>query len=661
MPHTFEAKAIVPGREFNLSENEDAGIQQASKTYSVKAEDGHVLGSGGELKAFGKLSFNPRTASITESIFIANTSGVLFENRDMDSNYEIGGSRNLLLRAVASSQLDQFLEINVLAEEKFGRQEDGSLVGISVQVDGAGVGSKMTVEIDGATHEGHRFLSLTPEDATFEMSEELKMDDRISDHLKGYAHPSIQKGLSDLEVVDYISGQIDRHLGNVFINPENGQVKGIDNDLAFPARSRDEILKSDAQLNSKMVGSLPKMISNETAEKIMKVSPEALGKHLASLQRPDGKGGLKPQEIQGAVIRFQELQAAIKNPRNAGIELVNFDEKTFRKAIEQQQKSFKNYLDQAVRTRGAIPGRTLETASLTDFTDAPRSSYLGSIVLEETKKKLSIKQDPELNGYRPANTARAAQRDPVYAEYAAKMQVAQRMLKGNPGAIENPVLRDEAKVLKDQKAQLEIKLAEYDKRLDELDHHSAGAMLKSLRYGGPSGAHDAFADKKIAVQQQLSEIERRLDQIAVEAITDDFKAGLFEHSANAVAQRQEGAPVMGVDAPAIQQAAAVPVAMGAPAPVQQAAAVQQPQPAIPAPGVVDQPHLEHHESVRDLLRANGIVRNSHFVREDQALKAAEPASGKADLSKAPKKLSVGEAAHLDKHHAPAAGEHHLHH
>ena len=53
--------------------------------------------------------------------------------------------------------------------------------------------------------------------------------------------PRIQKGLSDLQLFDAISGQVDRHAGNIYVDPETGTVTGIDDDRAFGQGQKPDV------------------------------------------------------------------------------------------------------------------------------------------------------------------------------------------------------------------------------------------------------------------------------------------------------------------------------------------------------------------------------------------------------------------------------------
>lgn len=56
----------------------------------------------------------------------------------------------MVSRAVASYQLDSLLQLGVVAEEKFGLDEQNRVFGISVLADGAGIQSEFRAEGPGS-------------------------------------------------------------------------------------------------------------------------------------------------------------------------------------------------------------------------------------------------------------------------------------------------------------------------------------------------------------------------------------------------------------------------------------------------------------------------------------------------------------------------------
>ncbi len=542
MPLDFEPKEIVPHDEISVTLNTDmiAGMQ-ASESYSVRAKDGHVLGEGGETRAFGKYGFDRKTASETVAKDFANSSGPLFDNsaRDYMNEPRHGGDRNLLTRAVASSQLDKHLGLNTLAEEKFGLV-DGRLIGISVQVDGAGLTGKFDTDQNGVQVEAHAFLAITPADTGHAASPALQ-NSGLPDHLKGYADPRIQKGLSDLEVMDYVSGQIDRHPGNVFVDPQNGKVKGIDNDLAFPEIDRADVLRSDVALRQKMVQTMPMMIHQDTARKLAAADPEAVRQMLGNITRPDGKPGLSAAEIDGAVARLQEIQQAIADPAAVpGFQVVQeFNDQTFLQAVDQQKATFQIQQDNMARKYGnPVGAKTFDNMVSKDLEDAYRSSYLGAVVMAEKQKSLEIAVRPDGNTMRPANTVTAARRDPQFVEFNNQVEAAKKNFKFKPDLIADTQLGQQVSDLQKEIADVKTKIAHYENETAKLDDHKAGALIRSLASGGVAGRKEFYADKKNDASQRLQEMESQLDELVSQAITDDMKADIYADAGIVVANQR---------------------------------------------------------------------------------------------------------------------------
>jgi hypothetical protein len=232
MPHPTDAVPgpVIQPSAFSLGENPFAIANQASTTLLVKAAEGYALGSNGETQAVAKSKVSsfgtPNGAA--EADELRKVSAALFEDyrpmgedgkfikqrtrgedgeiQGMFYNPTLGGDRGLLTRQVASYQADQLLGLNMVSEEKFGVDQHGNVLGMSVLADGGG-----------AMVAGKSLLNVN------------------------YSRPEIQRGLSDLQVSDFITGQVDRNPNNIFIDPVTGKVTGIDNDLAFPEVSREEV------------------------------------------------------------------------------------------------------------------------------------------------------------------------------------------------------------------------------------------------------------------------------------------------------------------------------------------------------------------------------------------------------------------------------------
>lgn len=379
------------------------------------------------------------TAKLKPTRTIAETSAPLFKEKEaMVNDPAKGGDRALLARSVATHQVDQLLGTNVIAEEKMAQSGD-KLLGVSVQADGAQIAGK---------HEGKDcFLQAN------------------------YADPRIQKGMCDLEAVDYITGQIDRHYGNVFIEPESGKVTGIDNDLAFPEQNREVMIRNDGAVEDKVVKGMPKMMSSETADKILAIRPDQLENLLSSIKNPDGTGGLSKEEIQGAVTRLQELQNAIKDP-NSGVQVVKeFNQETYNTLIQQQREQMvqdKPYLAQDL---SQPKNDFADVKQAGDIIKNTKASYLAGAVMEGRKYELQNGKIEEgvTYGLRDPGSAKKAQVDPAFAEYKKQEQAARQSMLQNPRGIEDLNLRREVTQLQAQKNDLQKQLDECQKKLDKMD------------------------------------------------------------------------------------------------------------------------------------------------------------------------------------------------
>ncbi len=199
---TKSERAPLQALNFTLGTNGDRNTQQASMTYSVVAENNSSLGTHGETKGIAK----------TMAPSDAQPKGA---SRLYTNSNNATGDCSLITRQVASNQADKLLGLNVIAEERYGVDRNGMVIGVSVQADGCNIVSNKGV---------------------------LQVDCR---------DPRIQKGLSDLQVIDFINGETDRHAGNIFIDPATGKVTGIDNDLSFPQM---DIRKVGGNAVDKIVG-----------------------------------------------------------------------------------------------------------------------------------------------------------------------------------------------------------------------------------------------------------------------------------------------------------------------------------------------------------------------------------------------------------------------
>jgi hypothetical protein len=121
--------------------------------------------------------------------------------------------------------------------------------------------------------------------------------------------PEFQRSMADLQVNDYLTGQVDRHSGNMFFDPKSGRVRGIDNDLAFGDLFNENFTSDDAQM-AKHVKNLPTHIDAETAERILAIDPLDYFSMLEGVE--DDPERLTGAEAVGSMDRLLALQEHVE-------------------------------------------------------------------------------------------------------------------------------------------------------------------------------------------------------------------------------------------------------------------------------------------------------------------------------------------------------------
>ena len=120
--------------------------------------------------------------------------------------------------------------------------------------------------------------------------------------------PDIRRDLSTLQLLDAITGEVDRHHGNVFICEEptrTGDTQyrayGIDNALSFGYREKGATRRSAFSHN---VG-FPQFVDRAVAQTLSKLTPDDLRETLGGL--------ISPLELGAAVARLQAVQAHVRD------------------------------------------------------------------------------------------------------------------------------------------------------------------------------------------------------------------------------------------------------------------------------------------------------------------------------------------------------------
>jgi hypothetical protein len=124
----------------------------------------------------------------------------------------------------------------------------------------------------------------------------------------------LQRGLSKLQLLDALAGQVDRHQGNYYIQRDaSGQVigvKGIDNDLAFGVGITPEAMTGKGKQIGKYRG-MPPVVDKEMALRIINVAPEDVKNALTGL--------LSEAEVAATLTRLTVLQAELLKLEASGL------------------------------------------------------------------------------------------------------------------------------------------------------------------------------------------------------------------------------------------------------------------------------------------------------------------------------------------------------
>ena len=132
--------------------------------------------------------------------------------------------------------------------------------------------------------------------------------------------PNVQRQLSTLQMMDAITGQTDRHMGNVMMDGGNN-VRGIDNDQAFPGRnSVGTLMRNTAQSftfgeRNRAVAFNQELIDHEAAKRVLKLSPKDLRNAFVKGSHQDEN--LNDDELAAAVDRLEMVQAHVRALKHA--------------------------------------------------------------------------------------------------------------------------------------------------------------------------------------------------------------------------------------------------------------------------------------------------------------------------------------------------------
>jgi hypothetical protein len=219
--------------------------------------------------------------------------------------------------AVASTRLARFIGMpNLVARNAFGKAKK-TLGLVSVTAPG---GQLFSVERD-------KLYPVPPNTGPQEMAgiaagSQLELRKGKYYDISGYIYQwvdfrdaRIQKGLSDLQLFDALSGQTDRHGGNILVDPNTGQITGIDDDKSFGNGKPPEDLADLGGRLDKYAG-LPALVDLETADKILDLDLSDLPREL--VPRENDSVELSNAEIEDAMRRFKGVQTYLRTLKANG-------------------------------------------------------------------------------------------------------------------------------------------------------------------------------------------------------------------------------------------------------------------------------------------------------------------------------------------------------
>ena len=125
--------------------------------------------------------------------------------------------------------------------------------------------------------------------------------------------PVLQRGLNKLQVIDAIAGQLDRHVGNYFIQTDGAGkvtgITGIDLDMAFGKDMDDPSLATKPGSAAHYRG-VPALIDYELGQRLLQITEADIETAIAGL--------LSPAEVAATKARFRVVRAHAQSLADSG-------------------------------------------------------------------------------------------------------------------------------------------------------------------------------------------------------------------------------------------------------------------------------------------------------------------------------------------------------
>jgi hypothetical protein len=231
------------------------------------------------------------------------------------------------IKAVAASRVDQALGFNILAKERFGtRKINGQeRVGtLSPKVKGQAIMSNLFEEEMTGLSEEEKKSKLENDASSYQERDGKLFKLTGQKHVAfDYSNPVTQRGLSDLQILDAIISQGDRHGGNIFID-DKGRVHGIDNDMTMDYTPH---IKSS---NYKMLG-MPQFVDAGTADRLLSMDTKRLTERINKSTPKDQQ--LQQGELDALEQRFDLVKAYLQREKDAGRLITDWSQQVYNSQV----------------------------------------------------------------------------------------------------------------------------------------------------------------------------------------------------------------------------------------------------------------------------------------------------------------------------------------
>ncbi|MDZ7677544.1 MAG: hypothetical protein U5K29_03220 [Acidimicrobiales bacterium] len=160
--------------------------------------------------------------------------------------------------------------------------------------------------------------------------------------------PAIQQQLNHLQWFDALIGNTDRHAGNILVDSDTKQVKGIDNDMAFGRGITAKFQNGDMNeefekgAEGKYLG-LPAQIDQDMADKLLGLDDDTI-KEILTSGGPDHPGAtFSDDDLQSTYDRLAVIKAKVQGMVDNDQVLDGWDRNTYQSALGEDRDARKNF------------------------------------------------------------------------------------------------------------------------------------------------------------------------------------------------------------------------------------------------------------------------------------------------------------------------------